>query len=70
MMRIGPTPSIIMSTTHQRCQLGQLQELRQRSIEWACTEYMELEELGRSEEHEGQPLIQLQEEPNSCGTMG
>jgi hypothetical protein len=31
------TPSVIMPTTHQRCQLGQLQELRQRSIKWTCT---------------------------------
>jgi hypothetical protein len=34
---------------------------------------MELEELGRSKEHEGQPLIhliQVQEEPNSFGTRG
>jgi hypothetical protein len=32
---------------------------------------MDLEELGRSKEHEGQPLIhliQVQEEPNLCGT--
>jgi hypothetical protein len=26
---------------------------------------MDLEELERSKEHEGQPLIQVQEEPNS-----
>jgi hypothetical protein len=31
---------------------------------------MDLDELGRSKEHEGQPLIQVQEEPNSCGTKG
>jgi hypothetical protein len=31
---------------------------------------MDLEELGRSEEHEGQPLIHVQEKRNSCGTMG
>jgi len=27
--------------THWRCQLGQLQELGQRSIEWACSEHRE-----------------------------
>ena len=31
---------------------------------------MDLEELGRSKEHEGEPLIQVQEEPNSCETKG
>jgi len=34
---------------------------------------MDLEELGTFKEHEGQPLIhlvQVQEEPNSCGTRG
>jgi len=34
---------------------------------------MDLEELGTFKEHEGQPLIhllQVQEEPNSCGTNG
>ena len=34
---------------------------------------MDLEEFGTSKEHEGQPLIhliQVQEEPNSCGTKG
>jgi hypothetical protein len=34
---------------------------------------MDLEELGTSKEHEGQPLIhliQVQEEPNLCGTTG
>jgi hypothetical protein len=34
---------------------------------------MDLEELGTSKEHEGQPLvrlIQVQEEPNLCGTRG
>ena len=29
MMRISPTPSVIMPTTHWMCQLGQLQELGQ-----------------------------------------
>ena len=32
MMRISPTPSVIMPTTHWRCQLGQSQELGQRSL--------------------------------------
>ena len=32
MMRINPTPSVIMPTTHWRCQLGQSQELGQRSL--------------------------------------
>jgi hypothetical protein len=31
---------------------------------------MDPEELGRSKEHEGEPLIQVQDEPNSCGTRG
>ena len=34
---------------------------------------MDLEGLGTFKEHEGQPLIhliQVQEEPNSCGTRG
>ena len=34
---------------------------------------MDVEELGRSKEHEGQPLIhliQVQEKPNSCETKG
>jgi hypothetical protein len=34
---------------------------------------MDIEELGRSKRHEGQPLIhliQVQNEPNSCGTKG
>jgi hypothetical protein len=44
MMRISPTPSVNMPTTHWRCQLGQSQELGQRSlknIEWACSETIE-----------------------------
>jgi len=32
LMRINPTPSVIMPTTHWRCQLGQLQDLGQRSL--------------------------------------
>jgi hypothetical protein len=32
MMRISPTPSVIMPTTHWRCQLGQSQELGQRNL--------------------------------------
>jgi hypothetical protein len=32
MMRISPTPSVIMPTTHWRCQLGQSQEVGQRSL--------------------------------------
>jgi hypothetical protein len=34
---------------------------------------MDLEEFGTSNAHQGQPLIhliQVQEEPNSCGTKG
>jgi hypothetical protein len=31
---------------------------------------MDLEELGTSKEHEGQPLIQVKEEPNLCGKRG
>jgi 2'-5' RNA ligase len=34
---------------------------------------LDLVGLGKFKEHEGQPLIhliQVQEEPNSCGTMG
>jgi hypothetical protein len=34
---------------------------------------MDLEELGTPRDHEGQPLIhliQVQEEPNSCGSKG
>jgi hypothetical protein len=31
-MRISPTPSVIMPTTHWRCQLGQSEELGQRSL--------------------------------------
>jgi hypothetical protein len=31
---------------------------------------MDPEELGTSKKHEGQPLIQVQEESNSCGTKG
>jgi len=34
---------------------------------------MDLERLGTFKEHEGQPsihLVQVQEEPNSCGTRG
>jgi hypothetical protein len=34
---------------------------------------MDLEGLGTFKEHEGEPLIhpiQVQEEPNSCGTRG
>jgi hypothetical protein len=34
---------------------------------------MDLEELGTSKEHKGQPLIhliQVQEQPNLCGTRG
>jgi len=43
-MRISPTPSVIMPTTHWRCQLGQSQELGHKglkNIEWACSELME-----------------------------
>ena len=32
LMRISSTPSVIMLTTHSRCQLGQLQELGKRSL--------------------------------------
>jgi hypothetical protein len=31
---------------------------------------MDLEELETSKEHEGKPLIKVQEKPNSCGTRG
>ena len=31
-MQISPTPSVIMPTTHWKCQLGQSQELGQRSL--------------------------------------
>jgi hypothetical protein len=31
---------------------------------------MDLEELETSKEHEGQPLIQVKEEPNLCGKRG
>jgi hypothetical protein len=31
---------------------------------------MNLEEFERFKKHEGQPLIQVQEEPNSYGTKG
>jgi len=31
---------------------------------------MDVEKLETSKKHEGQPLIQVQEEPNSCGTRG
>jgi hypothetical protein len=32
LMWINPTPSVIMPMTHWRCQLGQSQELGQRSL--------------------------------------
>jgi len=32
LIRINPTPSVIMSMTYWRCQLGQLQEVGQRSL--------------------------------------
>jgi hypothetical protein len=66
--------------THWRCQLGQLQELGRRSLKkhlnglvqkiWSK---MDLEGFETFKEHEGQPLIhliQVQEEPNLCGTRG
>jgi 2'-5' RNA ligase len=68
-----------MATTHWRCQLGQSQELAKKLKEalnglvqniWSK---MDLEGFGTFKEHEGQPLIhlvQVQEEPNSCGTRG
>ena len=62
-MRISPTPSVIMPTTHWRCQLGQSQKLGQRSLKklkealnglvkniWSK---MDLEGLRTFKEHEG-----------------
>ena len=58
-----------MSTTHWRCQLGQLQELGQNKLKEALNGFvqniwskMDLEGLGACKEHE--------EKPNSCGTRG
>jgi hypothetical protein len=52
--------------THWRCHLGQLQELGQKSLRKALNglvhniwSKMDLEELGTSKKHEGQPLIQV-----------
>ena len=66
MMRINLTSSVIMPMTHWRCHLGQLQELGQKSLRKALNglvhniwSKMDLEELGTSKKHEGQPLIQV-----------
>jgi hypothetical protein len=60
LMRINPTSSAIMSTTHWRCQLGHLQELGHRKLKEALNEFvqniwskMDLEELRAFKEHEG-----------------
>jgi hypothetical protein len=65
-MRVSPTPSVIMPTTHWKCQLGQSQELGQKKLNEALNglvqniwSKMDLEGLGTFKEHEGQPLIHL-----------
>ena len=72
MIRISPTPSVIMPTTHWRCQLKKIKEALNGLVQNIWSK-MDLEGLGTFKEHEGQPLIhlvQVQEEPNSCGTRG
>ena len=72
MIRISPTPSVIMSMTHWRCQLKKIKEALNGLVQNIWSK-MDLEGLGTFKEHEGQPLIhlvQVQEEPNSCGTRG
>jgi len=62
MMRISPTLSVIMPTTHWRCQLSQLQELGQRTLNGLVQNIwskMDLEGLGTFKEQEGQPIIHL-----------
>ena len=78
LMRISPTPSVIMPTIHWRCQLGQITRARANKLKEALNGLvqnlwcqMDLEGLETFKEHEGQPLIhlvQVQEEPDSCGT--
>jgi hypothetical protein len=66
MMWISSTSNVIMLTIHWRCQLGQSQELGQKSLKKALNELvqniwskMDLEGFGTFKEHEGQPLIHL-----------
>jgi hypothetical protein len=60
--------------------IGPITRARAKKLKGALNELvqniwrkMDLERLGTFKEHEGQPLIhlvQVQEEPNSCGTRG
>jgi len=63
-MRISSTPSIIMSTTHWRCQLGQLQELGQRNFKKYGMGLFRTCGYKKYEEQLLINLIQVQEELN------
>ena len=72
--------SAIMPNDPLEVPIAPITRAREKKLKEALNEFvqniwskMDLEELGTSKEHKGQPLIhliQVQEQPNLCGTRG